>query len=114
MRSGRARFRRQTRLGPGCVFLLAERSDFALCLDCQETTVYRARPRPQRAGSRLRFPCFQHASSSEAFRSITDGLGLRDGTGSAIPTGFGEAGAAAGAAPRMWAAFQAMISDSLK
>jgi hypothetical protein len=46
-------------------------------------------------------------------RSIGDGFGLRDGTGSAIAKGFGGAGAD-GAAPRTWAAFQAMISDSLK
>jgi hypothetical protein len=56
----------------------------------------------------------QRASTSDAFSlSISDGLGLRDGTGSTIAKGFGEAGTAA-AAPSTWAAFQARISDSLK
>jgi hypothetical protein len=57
---------------------------------------------------------FQRASTSEAFfRSIGDGLGLRDGTGSAIAKGFGEA-AGTGAAPRTWASFHANIADSEK
>jgi hypothetical protein len=58
-----------------------------------------------------------HVKYNIAFRKACGGtrrgFGLRDETGSTIAKGFGEVGAP-GAAPRTWAAFQAMISDSLK
>jgi hypothetical protein len=76
-------------------------------------TIQEGRPSPG-AALLLQRSCFQRASTSEAFsRSTSDGFGLRDGTGSTIAKGFGEAGAA-GAAPRTWASFQAKIADSEK